>query len=717
MQELQGIADGAEVAVESIMAYIVLRGGDPVFSPRKSDQSPSRANEAKYEPEESLFNAERQTQRFVMRMIDAPFKDSAPQAPRWHGPALLIGHSTLNASLRQGIEGQGVPVFELAPSGDIEADLGKLTELWNRQPILHVFLTAARDRDESDIYDAEDWNTRCKEKILSPYFLCQRLAAIGGRGKSTEPVLYHRHYGPGRRFRVLGQRGNARRWRDYRTAKRNLDGVYLRRGQKEMIVKTVDAPDDEPPDMLAANIIREMAGATMDYEIGFVGGRRRLQNALNRPAEMQPINDIRRGGVWVVTGGARGITARCALELGRRFGLRLHLIGTSPLPQVDPSWQGLSAEGINNLKAKVILKAKESGEPIAKAWERVEKAIEIDRSLTAFAAAGVSAAYHTCDVSDRQALAGVLDAIRRSDGPIEGIVHGAGIERSGRFERKTRTDVRATIESKVDGARNLMELTRDDPVAYFIGFGSVSGRLGSTGQSDYCMASDLLCKLISWYRTGRPNCRAVGLHWHGWDEVGMAAKPEVQAMFKRTNAPKPMPVAEGVRHLLREMFAGIPQSEIMITDWDCYRRFYKDGAEEEFRAGREDSQRAPSAAPSAQVSQAERRPLIESLHKIEGGGHIAEIQFHPLRDVFLADHRMAGKPFLPGVLGMEAIAEAAQLSSPGRTVVAMRDVEIANGLLFHGDDPVKTQVTVMPHEFGVQCRLTGDLRDRREAPD
>ena len=259
-----------------------------------------------------------------------------------------------------------------------------------------------------------------------------------------------------------------------------------------------------------------------------------------------------------------------------------------------------------------------------------------------------------------------------------------------------------------------MELTRDDPVAYFIGFGSVSGRLGSTGQSDYCMASDLLCKLISWYRTGRPNCRAVGLHWHGWGEVGMAAKPEVQAMFKRTNAPKPMPVAEGVRHLLREMFAGVPQSEIMITDWDCYRRFYKDGAEEEFRAGREDSQGAPSAAPSAQVSPAERRPLIESLHKIEGGGHVAEIEFHPLHDVFLADHRMAGKPFLPGVLGMEAIAEAAQLSSPGRTVVAMRDVEIANGLLFHGDDPAKTQVSVMPHEFGVQCRLTSELRDRKK---
>ena len=113
--------------------------------------------------------------------------------------------------------------------------------------------------------------------------------------------------------------------------------------------------------------------------------------------------------------------------------------------------------------------------------------------------------------------------VRRVDGPIDGILHGAGIERSARYERKGRDNVLATLGAKIEGAYHLMTLTRQDPVRHFIGFGSIGGRLGSNGQTDYCLASDMLCKLISWYRTERPDCRAVGFHWHPWDEIGMAA--------------------------------------------------------------------------------------------------------------------------------------------------------------------------------------------------
>ena len=79
-------------------------------------------------------------------------------------------------------------------------------------------------------------------------------------------------------------------------------------------------------------------------------------------------------------------------------------------------------------------------------------------------------------------------------------MHGAGIDRSCRFDRKQRDVVLQTIGAKVDGAANLMALTRRDPIRHFIGFGSISGRLGSLGQPDYCLASDMLCKLIGAYR-------------------------------------------------------------------------------------------------------------------------------------------------------------------------------------------------------------------------
>ncbi len=75
-----------------------------------------------------------------------------------------------------------------------------------------------------------------------------------------------------------------------------------------------------------------------------------------------------------------------------------------------------------------MIAARKAGRHAAAAWERAKKDIEIDRTLRAFGEAGVSAVYHACDVSDRAALAQVLDEIRQADGPIAGILHGAGLD-------------------------------------------------------------------------------------------------------------------------------------------------------------------------------------------------------------------------------------------------------------------------------------------------
>ena len=90
-------------------------------------------------------------------------------------------------------------------------------------------------------------------------------------------------------------------------------------------------------------------------------------------------------------------------------------------------------------------------------WRRVEKAIEIDRNLRNMQQAGIDAVYHVCDVSDRKAMTKLLDEIRRTDGPLEGIIHGAGIERACRFTKKDPEMVSRTIAAKVDGAAVLMD--------------------------------------------------------------------------------------------------------------------------------------------------------------------------------------------------------------------------------------------------------------------
>src|SRR6185295_19959354 len=188
------------------------------------------------------------------------------------------------------------------------------------------------------------------------------------------------------------------------------------------------------------------------------------------------------------------------------FGLKLHLIGTTPIDHLDPSWRTLDETRLGELRSRIMIEARGTGQTPSEAWARISKAIDIDRNLQTFADAGIPPTYHACDAGDREALARVLAQVRAKDGPIDGILHGAAIEQSCRYEKKNRQGVMATFGSKVLGAYNLMDLTRQDPITHFVGFGSISGRMGDNGQTDYAAASDMLCKLTGWYRRQKPGC-------------------------------------------------------------------------------------------------------------------------------------------------------------------------------------------------------------------
>ncbi len=517
----------------------------------------------------------RVARRFVMRMVDAPLDPGVPESPVWRGPVLIVGRNRSAEALRARLEASGATVREVPLLDELDETLAAFDRLWHEGPAPHLFLMTGRDGEATHPYDEAAWHRRRERGVLLPFFICQRWIARASEARLLDKCTLVAATAMGGDFgfsgRLTAVEGGA--------LTGLVKGVYIElavmREHRGLLSKAIDAPIDEPPEALAAAICRELAAGTRDYEVACVGGKRRLQRAVPEEAAIEGRAAIRPGGTWVVTGGARGITAACALELGRRYGLTLHLIGSSPPPQIDPAWRDLSDDGLKALRSSVVLQARQRGQSPEAEWSRVEKAIEIDRSLRAFAAARVHATYYACDVSDRPALAEVLQRIRRTDGPIEGVLHGAGVQRACRFERKNQEDVRATIGAKVDGARHLMALTRQDPIRFFVGFGSVAGRLGGNGQTDYCAASDMLCKLIDWYRTERPSCRAVGFHWSAWDEVGMAAQPAMRVTLQMVNR-QFIPRREGIRHLLRELDAGAPEREVMIVDWDYYRKFYRD---------------------------------------------------------------------------------------------------------------------------------------------
>lgn len=503
--------------------------------------------------------------RYVLRMVEAPLA-AEPKPFRWHGRALIVGDKPVGQALAQKIRGAGAQAAILCPGDSVEEALAALDRVWAEGPALHLFLVTPHDAEAATALDEPAWSRRFCRGVRVPIYLCQRwlqrIVAAGKLGLSSVMALTalggdFGFAGPIYSAESGALAGLIKALRSEVASAQKLLGQFR--------LKVVDAPAQSTPEFLAHALLRELAADDLETEIGYIEGKRYVARPFFQALDTLDFAGIRPGSTWVITGGARGITAAVARHLGQRFRLRLHLIGSSPPPAIDAAWRDLSAEQLRQLRTAICQQAAARGEVPIQAWRQVEKAIELDRNLRQFAELGIAAVYHPCDVSDRRALAQVLDAVRQADGPIEGIIHGAGVESAAAFIKKKPQIVEATLAVKVAGAANLMALTREDPIRFFVGFGSTSGRFGGTGQADYSAANEMLAKLVGWYRQVRPECRAITFHWHGWDEIGMAARPEAR------NAPalrgmRYMPPREGVTYLVEELLAAAPEREVLVTD-------------------------------------------------------------------------------------------------------------------------------------------------------
>jgi acyl transferase domain-containing protein/acyl carrier protein len=106
-------------------------------------------------------------------------------------------------------------------------------------------------------------------------------------------------------------------------------------------------------------------------------------------------------------------------------------------------------------------------------------------------------------------------------------------------------------------------------------------------------------------------------------------------------------------------------------------------------------------------------PLIDSIHAAEScEGWVAELRLDPSADPFLREHRMNGKPLLPGVMVLESLAQAAAAVT-GRCVTAIRDVEIAEGMAFSTAEPLRARIELTRTAGGLACALLSEFRDRQ----
>ncbi len=133
---------------------------------------------------------------------------------------------------------------------------------------------------------------------------------------------------------------------------------------------------------------------------------------------------------------------------------------------------------------------------------------------------GADVRWASCDVTDRDALAGLIGELAAADGPgLAGVVHAAGVVDDGVLESLTPERLATVLRPKVDAAWHLHQLTADLDLAFFVLYSSAAGTFGGPGQANYAAANAFLDALATHrHTTGLP---ATSLAWGPWAEGGM----------------------------------------------------------------------------------------------------------------------------------------------------------------------------------------------------
>ncbi len=617
---------------------------------------------------------------------------------------VMLDEGGVGAALVKLLSAAGATPLEVQPGLATEDLVAQIGAWHNDAPIDGVYWLAALD-DDGDLaeYDLERWREALRRHVKALYATMRHLY-------DASPFLVSA-------TRLGGYHGY-----DDAGATNPLGGPVVgftksyKKERPEALVKAVDVAVSRKTKAIAEWLIEETTADPGCVEIGRVDGRRFGVAFVESPFPERDDHGAAPAGagmelgpdsVFVITGAAGSIVSAITADLAAASGGTFHLLDLTPTPDAADADLAAFRSDRNSLKVTIAERMKAAGEhatPVAierelARFERLEAALT---AVQAVEAVGGTAHYHCVDLTDADAVAAAIDQVRERNGRIDVLLHAAGLEISRNLPDKEPREYDLVFDVKSDGWFNLFHSAQDLPIGATVVFSSVAGRFGNQGQTDYSAANDLLCKITSHLRRTRPDTRAIALDWTAWGGIGMATRGSIPKIMEMAGV-QMLPPEAGVAWIRRELVSSADRGEVIVAGTlGMMAAEYDEGG---------------GIDPDALVDGA-TGPMIGDVTMSVHDGVVVHTALDPTVQPFLNDHRIDGTPVLPGVMGMEAFAEAARLVAPDHRVVAVEDVTFAAPLKFYRDEPrtLIVQAVVRPDgddpDGGLvaECRLSAERR-------
>ncbi|WP_413914913.1 SDR family NAD(P)-dependent oxidoreductase [Desulfobacula sp.] len=409
---------------------------------------------------------------------------------------------------------------------------------------------------------------------------------------------------------------------------------------KNILCRALDMPDslEKCIENAEAAVALMMTHGTV--EMGLDGDSCNIPTLVDQKLIETPLN-LTPDDVVVITGGAKGVTAACAIEMAEKYSPVIVLIGRSKAPFVEPEWaENIKDPGI--LKKAILTHEFKGRSPkpsdIQKIYKKIMSNREVKKNIQLMTKNGSKVKYFSADIRNQNEINAVFNEVRNEFNHVTCIIHGAGVLEDKLIIDKQMNQFCHVLETKVKGLEALIAASKNDKLKYFVLFSSIAARLGNKGQCDYSMANEILNKTAQKLTFKDSECKFLSINWGPW-EGGM-----VDASLKKEFLKKGIdliPLKAGAKQLLKEMGnIGENNPEVII---------------------------------GAQI-------LKKAKPKEPGLSKAMTLSFGLSSTPVLKDHRIAGEPVVPFALLMECHAHAAEKNNPGLVFSGMNNYRLLKGI-------------------------------------
>lgn len=477
-----------------------------------------------------------------------------------------------------------------------------------------------------------------------------------------------------------------------------------KREKPDCLVKVVDFEKNAKAETQTKSLIAETLNDNGAVEIGYKDDARWTITLAeqNEPGKGAGI-ELNKDTVFLVTGAAGSIVSAITADLAKASSGIFYLLDLAPKPDPNDSDLQRFSNDKENLKKDIFQRLKDSGKKatpvmVEKELTNLERMNSALMGIQAVEQAGGIAHYHSLNLLDQKAVDKVIKEIKKNHGKIDVLLHAGGLEISKTLPDKEPSEFDLVFDVKSDGWFYMLSSIADMPLGATVVFSSIAGRFGNAGQADYSSANDLLCKSISSFRSTRKETRGIALDWTAWGGIGMAVRGSIPQIMKQAGIDM-LPPEAGIPMIRRELTSGDNRGEFVVAKslGLMTREFDENGGLDPAKCVTDGTIMTEKVSANGLYS-----------------GLTVQTELDPKKQPFLFDHQIGDTPVLPGVMGVEAMSEAAQLLFPGMYISSIEDVNFQSPFKFYKNEPrtVTVNVTYQKEKSKIiaECRLTGSRK-------